>query len=89
VGNPPSLDQHDVDIAAACRVEQALAGFSLRRPGANLPHLLWQWASPAGRRIPASPVLHGEGLLIVGGHAGVEASSTHFRLLPCLAEDLA
>jgi hypothetical protein len=38
-GNPPSLDQHDVDIAAACRVEQALAGFSLRRPGANLPHL--------------------------------------------------
>jgi len=32
--------------------------------------------------------LHRKGLLIVGGHAGVEAGAEHFRLFPWLAKNV-
>ena len=45
-----------------------------------MTHLQWDWPKPHG--------LHSQSLLIVGGNAGVQARPEHFRLLPCLAENV-
>ena len=48
-----SPHQHDVDLAAARRLHQFFAGFSLARSGADLPDLHGDESSPAGRHTPA------------------------------------
>ena len=45
--------QHDIDLAAACGLQQFLTSFSLGRTGADLTDVARQWSSPAGRHTPA------------------------------------
>jgi hypothetical protein len=71
--------QHDIDLAPASSLQQFLASLPLRRTGANLTHL--HRNRPAATRcvFAKSAILHGKGLLVVRGHAGIEANPKHFH----------
>ena len=80
--------QHDIDLAAACGLQQFLASFSLGRTGANLTDLHGDRPAAPGGILPHGAALHRKRLLIVGGNAGVQAGAEHFRRLPCLAKNV-
>src|SRR5260370_29375 len=52
------------------------------------PRLPFRLAAPQPSDIlPQGLNLPRDGVLVVGGHAGVEAGAKHFRRLPCLAKN--
>jgi hypothetical protein len=83
-----SPHQHQVDLVTAGGLQQFLASFSLGRTGADLTDVYGNGPAPPGSILPHGATLHGQRLLIVGGHAGVQPGTKHFRRLPCLAENV-
>ena len=83
-----SPHQHDIDLAAACGLQQFLASFSLGRAGADLTDLHGDGPAAPGGILAHGADLHRQRLLIVRGNAGVEADAEHFRRFPCLAKNL-
>lgn len=83
---PPN--QHDIDLAAACGLQQFLTSLSPRRTGTDLTNLHGDRPAAPGSILPHGATLHGQCLLIVRGNAGVQASAKHFRRLPCLAKNV-
>src|ERR1700730_11823820 len=82
-----SPDQDHIDLAAASGLQQFLTSLSLRRTGADLTDLHSDGPAPPADILPQGVNLQRNGLLVVGGHAGVEAGAKHFRRLPCLAKN--
>jgi hypothetical protein len=81
-------NENDVDLAAACGLQQFLTSFSLGRTGADLTDVHGNGPAPPGSILPHGATLHGQ-RLIVRGNAGVQADAEHFRRLPCLAKNVA
>ena len=80
--------QNQIDLAAASGFHQFLAGFSSRRPGVHLADLQSDRPAPSGRILPHGPVLHRESLLVIRGHAGIQARPQHFRRLSYVAKNV-
>src|SRR5664280_3420497 len=80
--------QHDIDLAAACGLQQFLTSFSLSRTRADLTDVHRNGPAPSGSILPNGATLHGQRLLIVCGNAGVQAGAEHFRWFPCLAKNV-
>jgi len=80
--------QHCVDFTAARGLQQFLTRLSLRRTRANLADLQGDLPTSPDGILPHGTALYGQCLLIVGGHAGVEARSEHFWMFSCLAENV-
>jgi hypothetical protein len=59
----------------------------LRGAASGLLHLAGLSSSRAGRRIPEEPGIWKGTVLVVGGHAGVDAGPEHFRWFSCLAKN--
>jgi hypothetical protein len=80
--------QHQVDLPASGRFQQLLTRLSLRRAGANLTDLQSDRPASPGGILTHRPVLHGESLLVIGGNAGVQPHTKHFRQLTSLAKNV-
>src|SRR6516164_3847375 len=61
--------------AASSGFEQFLASLALCRTGANLLDLHDNGPTPPCGILPQGTILHGKRLLVVGGHAGIQAST--------------
>jgi phage tail protein X len=83
-----SPHQHHVDITAARRLDNLLAEFPLRCAGADLFDLHGNGPAAPGGVFPQSTDLQRDGLLVIGGDAGVEPGAEHLRLLLCLTKTL-
>ena len=81
-------DQHYVNLSAACGFQDFVPRLSLHRPGANFTDLHGDRPAAPSGILSQSAALHRQRLLIVGGNAGVEAGSEHFRRQPCLAKNV-
>src|ERR1035438_9336411 len=67
--------------------ESAAWRTSMQPPAAPFFHLQGDSPAPPGGVFPQGADLQRDGLLIVGGNAGVETSAQHFRRFPCLAKN--
>src|ERR1017187_10303996 len=74
-------------LDAARRIQQLLPQLPLRCAGTDFFHLQGDSPAPPGGVFPQGADLQRDGLLIVGGNAGVETSAQHFRRFPCLAKN--
>jgi hypothetical protein len=59
----------------------------LHRTGANFTYFERDRPTAPGGILSHGPILHGQGLLIAGGHAGIQADAKHFRVLSSLAKN--
>jgi len=73
---PPN--QHDIDFAAARGGQQFFAEFTLGRAGTNLSDLDYDGPTARPGILAHGADLQRKRLLIVRGHAGVEAGAKHF-----------
>ena len=89
-GAAPTVEapnQHNIDFAASRRLQQLLPKLSLGCTAADLLHLQRDSPGPPSGVFPQGADLQGDGLLVAGGDAGVEADAEHFRRFPCLAKN--
>ena len=68
--------------------QQLLAGLPLHRTGANFAHLQRNRPFTSARIFPQGMHLHWQGLLIIGGDAGIQTSTEHFRRFSCVAKNV-
>jgi len=80
--------QHYIDLSAAGGLEQFLTSFALGPSGANLTDLHADRPAASGGILPHGAALHRKCLLVIGGNAGVQAGSEHFRQFPSLAKNV-
>ncbi len=79
--------RQSLDQLLEVRVHHPLPQLPLRCTRTDLPYLYGYRPSPPGGVFPHGAALHGEGLLIVGGHTGIEACPEHFCWFPCVAKN--
>src|SRR5262245_26852549 len=80
--------QHHVDFPPARRFQQSLSCLPPGRTGADLTHLESDHPTTTAGILAHGPVLHHESLLIIGGNAGIQPRTKHFRPCASLAKNV-
>jgi hypothetical protein len=80
-GSAPTVQapyQHHVDFPTARSLQQFLASLPLRGPGAHLANLHHDRPAAPRSILAHGTILHGQSLLIVRRHAGIQSRAKHF-----------